>query len=240
MAERIGVQPAARARKPTFATTDANASHPYLAASAMFLLVFHTQRWVVLGGKLVPSLAKVPLIAGCNGVEIEPPREDGSGGRIVFAECLRRLTAQGRTVIPYEWAPDGDSYVQVLDTRPEGKQATAVAHITVWETATVGSSVTISDDEAYAEWLDGLVSAGKLPACGHDVAARMLDQVLGRLARERRHERRARGGSQGHRPERQRPRRRRREAGEGAANGDRQHAARRPEAPRRGQAVIGR
>lgn len=170
---------AAKRRTPEMATQAAGTAHPFIDATPQFLWTYHPERWAVIAGKLVPSLQKVPLLAGVNRVEIDP------AGRVRFAAARARLEEEGRTVIPYEWAPDGESYLQCLDTRPEGKKDVHEAWISVFEEATVGGANTSPDDEAYAEWLDGLVKAGKLPPCDVNTARRLLDKSTERLEKAR-------------------------------------------------------
>lgn len=181
MAERtIEKSPATeRRRVPDMATHQAGASHPYIEATPMFLWTFHGERWMVLDGRLVPSLQKVPLIAGVNGMEVDKDK------RIRFAACRARLEDQGRIEVRYEWAPDGVSYLQCVDTRPDAGKTVLEAWISVFESAHVGATETSCDEEAFAEWLEDLVKAGRLPACPHDTARRMLERATSRYQRAR-------------------------------------------------------
>lgn len=177
MATRTETGTASKAKKrtPDMATQAKGATHPYIEATPCFLWTYNQDRWTVIAGKLVPSLHKVPLVAACNGVEID------SKGAVRFSRVRARLEDEGRTVIPYDWAPDGESYLQCLDCRPEGKASVQEAWISVFESADVGGTETSSDDEAYADWLDSLVKSGKLPSCTPNLAKRMLDKANERL-----------------------------------------------------------
>lgn len=175
MAARTPETQAAKRRTPAMATQAGGAAHPFLEALPPFYWTFHPERWTIIAGKLVPGLQKVPLVDGVNNVSV---RKDGS---FSFATARAKLEEEGRTLIPWEWAPDGVSYIQCVDTRPRGGKEVAEAWISVFESADIGGAETTSDDEAYAEWLEDLVSSGKLPACSPNVASRMADKANERL-----------------------------------------------------------
>jgi len=162
---------AGKRRAPEMATQVAGSTHPAIDEYAPFYLVFHPDRWVVINGRLVPSLQKLPLMAGVNGIDVE------KGGRIRFAAARTRLEEEGRRVVPWEWAPDGESYLQCLDTRPGGGKEIKETWISVFETANIGARETSPNEDEYAEWLEGLVKSGRLPACPIDTARRMLDKA---------------------------------------------------------------
>lgn len=166
-------------RKPEFATRVTGANHPHLDATPPYLLTFHAQRWMVMAGKLVPSLQAVPLVAGVNCVDID------KDGRVHFAKTRARLEEEGRVVVPYEWAPDGESYIRPVDTRPDGGVNIVEAWISVFEHATNGSRSTTTDEDAYAAWLESLVASGKLPKCETSVIQRMHDQAENRAQEAR-------------------------------------------------------
>jgi hypothetical protein len=176
MAERTSA-PATRdpKRTPDFATSATGLTHPFLLDSPQFIWIFHPRRWQVIGGRLVPALSIQQMKAGVNGIAIRD-------GKVLFANVRAKLETQGRRVIPYEWAPDGESYMNVVETKPGGRDEIAEAWISVFETATVGSAKTETDQEAYAAWLDSLVSSGKLPPCPYDVAATLLTKAKKKLA----------------------------------------------------------
>jgi len=165
----------AKRRTPAMATQASGAAHPFMEASPPFYWTFHPERWTIIAGKLVPALQKFPLVDGVNNVSV---RKDGS---ISFATARAKLEEEGRTLIPWTWAPDGVSYLQCVDTRPRGGKEVAEAWISVFESADIGGAETTSDEEAYAEWLGELVSGGKLPACTPNVASRMADKANERL-----------------------------------------------------------
>lgn len=167
----------ASARVPSVATSASGQSHTQIDVSPMFLLVFHPRRWMVLAGKLVPALSRQPLADGVNRIEIE------RSGRVRLAHYRARLEAEGRTIVPFEWAPDGESYLDRVDTRPGGRPTVVETWISVWEEAPVGASQTVSDEAGYAKWLEGLVKSGKLPGCPIDVIEHMLEAAEARAAR---------------------------------------------------------
>ncbi len=164
--------------KAAFTTTDHGHGMPYLDLRPQFVFVFNPRRWTVLAGKLIPALHVMPLESGVNGVLTA---RDGS---IRFATARARIEEQGRTLIPYEWGPDGESYMQSIRTRPRGGKNEMDTYLTVWEQGGAGDSETYTDDDAYAAWAASLVEDGKVPACPAPLARRMLEQVEQKIARE--------------------------------------------------------
>jgi len=130
---------------------------------------------MVMDGKLVPQLGKLPLLGGVNRVEVAPD------GRIRFAAARARLEEGGRIPVPYSWAPDGVSYLRQVETRPDGSRTVQTAHISCWETVHAGDPLPTCDEARYAEWLSSLVTSGKLPACPPHLARRMLEKTTEHL-----------------------------------------------------------
>ena len=158
---------------PSFATIDHGHDKPRIPYRPMFMLVFVPSRWMIAAGKLVPQLASYPLEPGVN--LIEGSKADG-----IRASRLSALLAEeGRIRIPFEWAPDGISYVQEIETRIKGQDLMTFA--SVWEEVYPGDSQTHPDTPAYVAWLEGLVSTGKLPACPPFQVRRMMEQEQSRL-----------------------------------------------------------
>lgn len=156
---------------PEFATRDLGLGHPWIDPTPPFILVYSPQRWMVMDGRLVPSLSKCPLLPGVNRVEID------RDGRIRFAATRARLEEEGRMAIPYDWAPDGESYLTTVETRPNGSQTIRTAHLTVWDTCHAGDRIPSPDERGYSLWLEGLVKSGKLPSCPPHHARRMLERA---------------------------------------------------------------
>jgi len=174
MAERISptdtATPSGGATKvvPKFFSRDIGGGLPHLDRSPPYILAHHPNRYMVMAGKLVPSPSRIPLVDGVNRVRI------ASDGRIRFADAQSRLQDAHFKLIPYEMGPDGESYIQEVDSRPDGREAIAKTTISVWETAYAGDSSTEVDTAGYAEWLESLVTRGHLPACPTHQVARML------------------------------------------------------------------
>jgi len=156
---------------PEFATRDLGLGHPWIDATPPFILVYSPQRWMVLAGRLVPMLSKTPLLAGVNRIEIDKDK------RIRFAATRAKLEEEGRLPIPYEWGPGGQSYLTVVETRPNGSQTIQTAHVSVWESCHAGDRLPASDEDGYSRWLASLVKSGKLPACPPHLARRLLERA---------------------------------------------------------------
>lgn len=165
---------------PDVMTGSSGATLPHLEVAPPFLFVFNSRRWGVQCGKLIPSLHKIPLVAGVNQVE------QTNDGKLKLANLRARLETEGRTVVPWDWAPDGSSYLQSIETRPGGSpHVVAKTWISVFETAEAGGEETNPDEDAYVDWVDGLVQKKRLPACSLPVAKKLLEDATKRLAKAR-------------------------------------------------------
>jgi hypothetical protein len=167
----VGDGATGRAFSPPFANHSTGATHPFCEVMSPFVLAHNPIRWMVQGGRLIPALHKITLEQGVN--HIQKDRE----GRISFARARTKLNEEGRTVIPYEWGPNGESYVQVVDTRPQGKQTVRETYLYFSETAALGDTRIIFDEDAYSEWAHGLVTSGKLAPCPPYIAQRIADKL---------------------------------------------------------------
>lgn len=168
-----------KSRTPKMATSERGATHPRIDLAPPYYLVYHPERWTVVAGKLVPALSKAVLSDGVNQVSV---RKDGA---VSFARARAKLEEEGKRIIPWEWAPDGESYLQCVETKPKAGADPVETWLSVWETARVGSALIASDLDGYASWLSELVASGKLPACPDVVAQRMLDGAVERLEKSR-------------------------------------------------------
>jgi hypothetical protein len=157
---------------PKFATVDHGHDKPRIPFSPMFMLVFVPTRWMIMEGKLVPQLTKVPLDPGSNLVE-------GTKDGIRASRLSARMAEEGRKRIPFEWAPDGESYIQVVETRVG--QSDVETYVSVFEEVYAGDSETHPDTMAYAAWLEDLVKSKKLPPCPPFQVRRMMEQEEARL-----------------------------------------------------------
>jgi len=152
--------------------TKVDGGYPRIDVVKPYFLVFDPQRWTVMDGHVVPQLIRAPLEPGVNGFEL---RE----GKIRRAKWAERQEEQNRKVIPFDWAPDGNSYLQEVETRTNS--GVKKTYISAWETAYVGDTETTTDTPAYVEWLRGLIAAGKLPACPPHILKRMVDKLSAAL-----------------------------------------------------------
>lgn len=157
---------------PEFATKDHGLGQPWIPASPPYILVYSPQRWMVMDGRLVPMLSQLPLVGGVNRVEVD------KDGRVRFASARARLEEEGRIPVPYEWGPNGESYLRQVETRPNGSKTIQTAYISVFESVHAGDRQPSSDDAAYATWLESLVTSGKLPPCPPHLARRMGEKAV--------------------------------------------------------------
>ena len=158
---------------PDFASKDNGNAYPHIPVTPAFLLVYSPKRWMIMDGRLVPSLSKLPLEPGVNRVD------KTKDGRIRIANLRARLEEEDRKPIPYEWAPDGETYIRAVQTRAGSELATA--YVSCFESVHAGDAATYPDETAYADWLERLVKDGKLPACPPHRAQKLLEQARGEL-----------------------------------------------------------
>jgi len=171
MAKSLDTSSSSSAFTPEFATKDLGLGHPWIDASPPYILIYSPQRWMVMDGRLVPSLSKLPLVAGVNRVEVDKDQ------RIRFAATRARLEEEGRIPVPYEWGPNGESYLKTVETRPNGSSQIQTAYVSVWETCHAGDRQPATTEAGYADWLEDLVKSGKLPACPPHLARRLLEKA---------------------------------------------------------------
>lgn len=170
---------AQRVAAPLTMTSATGVVLPFLDLAPMFALTFHPARWMVLAGKLVPSLQKVPLLPGINRVEETRDREGRA--RFDLSTLRAKLEREGRILIPWEWGPDG-SYVRVMETQPDGGATVRETHVSAWEDAEPGARETATDLEGYVEWLEELIATGRLPKCSYAIALGLLERAINRHA----------------------------------------------------------
>jgi hypothetical protein len=126
---------------------------PKLDPCAPFLLLYDPARWTVMEGRCVPQLGRLPLEPGIEGV-----RKD-ERGRMYWRDAAARRREKGQTVIPHSWGPSGQSYLRSYDL-PRGKKV----YLEQWATPHAGTSRISVDVDGYADWIDSLFAAERLPA----------------------------------------------------------------------------
>ena len=135
---------------------------------SLFLLVFNPRKWTVLEGEVVPLLSTMSTEPGINLVD--------RTGDMTLAEA--RQLRKGCTIIPEEWAPDGESYVAAWPG-----QRGSIVHTTVWEQCFANSSsVRSSDLPGYVAWLRELIDSGKLPDIEGHILEAYIDRAESALA----------------------------------------------------------
>lgn len=153
---------------PDFAVKDTG-GYPHIEQTPQFVLIYNPKRWTIMDGRLVPQLHHFPLEAGVNGVEFT---KDGS---IRFSRAKAQKEEQDRKVIPHGWGPNGEPYQSAVETRPPGTKEVVVSYIPVWAEAHEGSTDLYTDTSAYADWLESLVTEGKVSPCPIYLAKKLLE-----------------------------------------------------------------
>lgn len=127
---------------------EVQAAMPQLEPRHPRLLTTHPKRWGVIAGRVVPLCGSLHLRPG---VHMIRQRTDG---RYMAREAQADLTEKGWTIIPEDVDGPGTSYV---------REVIPGTWLLSWEHEHPGSDHVSSDTDGYAEWLDGLVKAGKIP-----------------------------------------------------------------------------
>lgn len=142
----------------------------------MFRLAHLPTRWRVLCGKVVPDLSKIALSAGSqNVVRVK-------GGALDTSLHRTSLTDRGFTLIPYDSAPDGESYMDEYEVRQPNKPV-MISYCSCFETPVEGSSDLDLDEEALADWLTSLVDSGLISKPAPSVLRKKALSVRKRLAK---------------------------------------------------------
>lgn len=146
----------------------AASSVPLLPRSPPCLLLWHPERWGVVGGALVPLLSKLPLQNGVNRAVVN------KAGKPMAAEALASRASAGWRLIPSDVDGPGkeNSYVR--------KVTGIEAYLTRWEQAYVGSSQIGSDLEGYVKWLESLIARGIISPAQPQVVERLLAEAEAR------------------------------------------------------------
>lgn len=158
--------PSRKAFTPEMAQASYGHEYPRVPVTPPFLYVYNPQRWALIDGRVLPSLHKVPLMRGLNGVTKQ-------GGRWRLARLRDKLESQGRTMIPWEWGPDGESYVAAVDTRDRHGNI-LTTYVSAFSETYAGSSVLGADVKAYADWIEALITDGRLPKPQPYIVERLL------------------------------------------------------------------
>lgn len=147
--------PKRAAYTPETATVDHGHEYPRVDVNPPFVYVYNPQRWTLLAGRVVPQLHTHPIMEGVNGVTRR-------GKRWHLAALKSHIEELGRTMIPWDMGPDGESYMSVVETRaPSG--AIVDTYIPVFTETYAGSSQVGPDIEAYVDWIQSLMDSGDLP-----------------------------------------------------------------------------
>lgn len=133
-------------------------------------------RWRVLAGKVVPALSKIPLTAGSQHVQKE------QSGKLYTNRQRTTLEDRGFTLIPFDAAPNGMSYMDKFETRPP-EQSVQVSYCSCFELTSIGSDTLEVDEEALADWLDSLVAKGIIAKPAPSVLRKKALSVRKRLAK---------------------------------------------------------
>jgi hypothetical protein len=138
-----------------------------------YFLVHWPDRWHVMHGRLVPALSRLSATPGANGVDRSP------SGKPQMAFALAEVEAKGGKVIPWDVDGPGRSYLVPVKLgegrhRKTNQPVDILSWHSRWETLYPGSGAIDSNEVAYAEWCESLVTRG--------VVAPPRPYVLERLA----------------------------------------------------------
>lgn len=131
------------------------------APTPRFILFWHPERWIVMGGRVIPYLHKHPIQPGLAGVD--------SKGRYRFA--LSAKEERGWHMIPEDIDGEGTSYVREHD----GNRGKVYLHMheRVWP----GSQHIGTDEDGYVEWCTGLMDEGHIEPPAVHVLERMAESL---------------------------------------------------------------
>jgi hypothetical protein len=118
---------------------------PNLGFTPPAFLKVHPDAWTVAGGRLLPSVRKMPLVPGVNNVRF------AADGVYDVRQAKYDAADRGWTVLPLDLDGPGTSYM--VEPWPG-------VWLTRWETAHPGATETVTDQTAYLDWCQSLVDRG--------------------------------------------------------------------------------
>jgi hypothetical protein len=156
--------------------------YPAVEPASPFVLVFDSNRWAVIDGKVVPLLYKLQFSAGTNGVD------RGADNLPAPALAIAMIEERGHKLIPF--MADGTSYlirVQVgtAKVKKTGQVIPVYSHHTRWETLYPGSTEIQTDTPGYARWLRWLVDNRVIPEPRPYVLERLASQLQTKIGQYR-------------------------------------------------------
>jgi len=153
---------------------------PLLEANEPFLLFWNQNNWHVINGSFLPFLGKLPLKAGFNGVD-----RDRSTGKWKLSGARAFLLERGKNIISWSKAPDGESYIYSINSKP-GKDV-VTTYLSVWSTAYAGQRDVTVDMDGYTDWIQSLVDDGEIPLPSIIVVDKKISQLKDAIANATRH-----------------------------------------------------
>jgi len=157
---------------PDFMASSQGVILPRLPASHPFIYYVHPNSWHIQGGKLIPILSKVPLVPGVENTRMV-------GGRWNIAGLEAKKSNYGWIRVPYNLAPDKNSYLKSVTCADSRTNATYQSFISVFEKAFPGASSTKFDLNGYVDWCETLIHAILPPA-----SPVILDELLAKAIRK--------------------------------------------------------
>ena len=144
---------------------------PALAWAPMFLYAHHPKCWVVRGGKVVPQLAKIPLMPNINGARLT--RTPSGMLTIDDAVVRQQLAREGYTVIePLDGSPDGNPYTCRVGDGPDGTGL----WVDRWTDVYPGQSDMSVDEAARDAWACSLVGVKIAPPAAYILRGLIAEQ----------------------------------------------------------------
>lgn len=144
-------------------------------ACPQFQLAFHPKRWMVMGGRVLPSFYKMPLISGLDGVDA---RIINGATKLVTALARQSREERGWTLIPFDAVPPGHGTSYLYS--PKGRRDVTLL---IYEVCYPDSAQIDVDVDRYIEFCDHLLATNVITPCPAYTLRAMLESESAAAAR---------------------------------------------------------
>lgn len=142
-------------------------------AQAPFFFKVHSRRWGIVGGKVLPLVAKLDIQPGCGGIGQD--RRTGRAMRIAQTKAWNE--SRGWTIIPLDSIPDSHwidrSQPKSYLYRPDGRKNVC---LDIYTACFPGLPDTQTDMVKFVEFLEYQIAEGVIPPCPVYVLSRLLSE----------------------------------------------------------------